>query len=55
MREKLNALGPESVLKRGYSVLLSKDGSALTSVNDVKTGDLFDVKMADGTFSGQRV
>ncbi len=55
MREKLNALGPESVLKRGYSVLLSKDGSALTSVDDIKTGDLFDVKMADGTFSGQRV
>lgn len=53
--EKLNALGPESVLSRGYSAIFAETGKPLTSVNDIAEGERFMVKMKDGSFKGERV
>lgn len=53
-REKLAVLGPESVLKRGYSALMDKDGKPITSEKEIKSGDLFNVRMKDGEFGAVR-
>ncbi len=52
--EKLSVLGPDNVLSRGYSVILDKNGAAVTSESGVKSGDGFIVKMKDGTFGAKR-
>lgn len=44
---KMNALNPLSVLTRGYSIV-EKDGSAVSSVSDLNTGDVISVIMNDG-------
>jgi exodeoxyribonuclease VII large subunit len=45
---KLTALNPLNVLSRGYS-LVYKDGKAVSSVNELQTDDLIEVKFADGS------
>ena len=45
--EKLEALNPLSVLMRGFAVA-SKDGKTLKSVNDIKVGETFEMKLKDG-------
>jgi exodeoxyribonuclease VII large subunit len=45
----LNALGPEQVLKRGYSITtLKKGGKVVRSAQDVKEGDRLVTRLADG-------
>ena len=47
---KLDALSPLTVLSRGYSVIKSKkDGKLIKSVESVKTGDMIQVFVSDGT------
>jgi exodeoxyribonuclease VII large subunit len=48
--EKLNALSPLSVLKRGYA-LVECGSAAVKSVSDVSVGDKLSVKLSDGTLS----
>ena len=45
---KLDALSPLRVLSRGYSIA-EKDGAAIRSVDDVKTGDKITVTLSGGT------
>ena len=47
---KLEALNPLAVVARGYGVV-SVDGVALKSVDQIKVGDLIDVKIKDGEIS----
>ncbi len=46
--EKLEALGPKSVLSRGYSIAVGKDGKTLTSVKDFEQLTDFELIMSDG-------
>ncbi|MGE5608034.1 MAG: exodeoxyribonuclease VII large subunit [Bacillota bacterium] len=46
----LNAIGPEQVLKRGYSItVLKKKGTVVRSATQVKAGERLVTRLADGT------
>lgn len=47
-KEKLDALNPAAVLKRGYSILTSLDGKLLTRTEDVRIGEAVTVAVSDG-------
>jgi exodeoxyribonuclease VII large subunit len=51
LNSRLEALSPQSVLNRGFSVLYSK-GAHVRSVLDVKRGDPIEVRVADGIITG---
>jgi exodeoxyribonuclease VII large subunit len=46
---QLRSLHPRATLARGYA-LVEKDGVAVRSVRDVKSGDALDVRVSDGAF-----
>ncbi|MBV1858917.1 MAG: exodeoxyribonuclease VII large subunit [Nannocystaceae bacterium] len=45
----LHALSPLSVLARGYAVVATGDGAALTSAAGTSVGDVVDVRLSDGS------
>ncbi len=45
--EKLNALSPLSILKRGYS-LVESDGSIVNTVDVISVGQTVDIRLSDG-------
>lgn len=46
----LQAIGPEQVLRRGYSITMrKKDGEILRNVKDVRAGEKLVTRLADGT------
>ncbi len=46
---RLGAISPLAVLKRGYSIVTSKDGRRIIkSVNDLKTGTKIKIRLSDG-------
>lgn len=47
---KLEVLNPLLTLKRGYSIAKSNE-KVITSVKDVKTGDIVDIELDDGTIN----
>ncbi|MFP4609314.1 MAG: exodeoxyribonuclease VII large subunit [Candidatus Aenigmatarchaeota archaeon] len=47
-QERLKALGPLQTMDRGYSIVMDKDGEAVTSVEDVDVDQLIDINMKDG-------
>jgi exodeoxyribonuclease VII large subunit len=47
--EKLQAIGPESVLQRGYSIVKGGSGKIATSVENVAPGDEIKIMFSDGT------
>ena len=49
LRALLSSLGPDSVLKRGYSLTLGPDGKALKHAGAVNPGDKLTTRLADGT------
>ncbi|HEX2972521.1 MAG TPA: exodeoxyribonuclease VII large subunit [Tepidisphaeraceae bacterium] len=50
MAAHLNAIGPEQVLKRGYSItVLKKKGTVVRSAAQVKPGERLVTRLADGT------
>src|SRR6185436_17350139 len=44
----LNSVGPESVLKRGFSYTMREDGHLVRSVADAKPGDVLSTTVPDG-------
>jgi len=46
--QKLAALGPQAVLKRGYSITRKADGSVVSRVNDTAPGETVYVQVQDG-------
>ena len=46
--QKLNALGPQAVLKRGYSITRKKDGTVISRVNQTQSGEEIYVQVCDG-------
>ncbi len=47
-RQKLNALGPQAVLKRGYSITRKADGSVVSRVAQTSPGEMIYVQVQDG-------
>ena len=48
-KEQLEILNPKSVLNRGYSISMSKDGKIIKSVSDVEKGQEIVTSVSDGT------
>lgn len=48
LAQKLQALGPQSVLKRGYSITRKQDGSVISRVNQTRSGEMIYVQVQDG-------
>ena len=46
--ERLKALGPKETMNRGYSIIMDDEGDLITSVDQVKEGEIIDIKMTDG-------
>ena len=46
--QKLNALGPQSVLKRGYSITRKQDGTVVSRVTQTAPGETIYVQVQDG-------
>lgn len=53
--EKLVSLNPMSVLERGYAAAFGPDGTVIKSVSDLKEGDVFDLRLHDGSVKAQTV
>lgn len=47
LQEKMKVLNPDNILNRGYALVL-KNGSVITSVNDVGLKEDIEIKMKDG-------
>ena len=47
-RQKLSALGPQSVLKRGYSITRKQDGTVISRVMQTTPGETIYVQVQDG-------
>ncbi|MBQ2493912.1 MAG: exodeoxyribonuclease VII large subunit, partial [Bacilli bacterium] len=47
-RQRMEAVGPVSVLKRGYSLVSDEQGQILTSVAQVEPGKTIKTQMKDG-------
>jgi exodeoxyribonuclease VII large subunit len=51
LMQTLSAVGPETVLARGYAVVRQADDGALVrSIAQVRKGDKLDVRVSDGSF-----
>jgi exodeoxyribonuclease VII large subunit len=50
LQARLSALNPESILKRGYAVLTTDDGSTVYQVGQVSSGEHLQVRVSDGEF-----
>jgi exodeoxyribonuclease VII large subunit len=50
---KLDALGPMSVIKRGYSVILDEEGQIVRCVADVAPKDRIRCVVSDGEFKAE--
>lgn len=46
--QKLQALGPQAVLKRGYSITRKKDGTVISRVNQTQSGEDIFIQVQDG-------
>jgi exodeoxyribonuclease VII large subunit len=49
----MDLMSVEATLKRGFSITRRADGSVLTSVEDVKTGDLLTTELSDGSIKNR--
>jgi exodeoxyribonuclease VII large subunit len=50
-RDRLDALSPLQILKRGYAIVRDLDtGKVLTTVKDARSGHLVEIRVADGAF-----
>jgi len=48
LEARLSALNPLAVLKRGYAIVTMPDGSVVSKVGQVKSGDALHVRVSDG-------
>jgi len=53
LEQLLRTLGPDSVLKRGYSLTLTPDGRILRKLEDVQEGDEVVTRLEDGSIHSQ--
>jgi exodeoxyribonuclease VII large subunit len=48
LHEKLQALGPLNILKRGFSIVRRLDGSVVRNADQVKEGELLEILLSEG-------
>jgi exodeoxyribonuclease VII large subunit len=53
LADLLRALGPDSALRRGFSITTGPDGSLLRSATNLAPGTLLHTRLADGTITSQ--
>lgn len=53
LEQRLESLGPQSVLKRGYALVTRADGRMVHSTRQVASGDELNVRVSDGAFQAQ--
>lgn len=49
IEKHLNAIAPQRVVERGFSITLDSKGKVVRSISDVRSGDALRTKVADGT------
>ena len=47
---RLSALNPEAILKRGYAIVTSEDGSTVYQISQAESGEKLQVRVSDGEF-----
>ncbi len=52
LKERINALGPESILKRGYSITMKK-GKIIKSTKNIKRKDIISTILSDGKINSK--
>ena len=52
LNDKLTYLDPFSLLESGYSVII-KNNKVITSINEIKNGDLLDLELKDGLIKAE--
>ena len=52
--KELSALNPSSILNRGYSILLNKDGLIIRDGSELKDGELFEAKIGEGRIEAEK-
>ena len=55
MNKQLLALGPNNVLKRGYSIVTDKSGKIIHKSKKLKVGEIFSLKMSDGNLKAKKM
>jgi exodeoxyribonuclease VII large subunit len=50
LRARLDALGPQATLARGYAIVQWGDGALVRATGDVNAGDALRIRVADGEF-----
>ena len=55
MNKQLLALGPNNVLKRGYSIASNKSGKIIHKSKNLKVGEIFSLKMSDGNLKAEKI
>jgi len=53
LQSLLQSLSPESVLKRGFSLVTNEAGKVVTSAGQVSSGDLLQIRVVDGVISSR--
>jgi exodeoxyribonuclease VII large subunit len=53
LHQRLNALSPEGVLKRGFSVVTRNDGSLVSRREHVQPGDALRIRVQDGQINAE--
>ena len=48
-------IGPDNVLKRGFSIPTDIQGNIIKSPDQIKVGDTFNLKTAKGSFKGRKI
>jgi exodeoxyribonuclease VII large subunit len=51
--QRLEALNPLAVLKRGFALVNTADGQVINSLNQVRPGDELNIRVQDGTISAR--
>lgn len=55
LKEHLEALNPNSVLKRGYSIVYKENGGVVSKASDVNTGEKINIQTGDGVFTAEKI
>ena len=55
LNKQLLALGPDNVLKRGYSIVSNKSGKIIHKSKNLKVGEIFSLKMSDGNLKAEKI
>jgi exodeoxyribonuclease VII large subunit len=50
---RVRALSPAATLDRGYAIVMAESGLIVRSPGDVATGDLLDIRVAEGRLSAR--